>query len=507
MGLGINQGKAGNAMAFKKRRGLRVQVLKRKGRIKLRKKIKIKTKRKMKRKINNSKLKVRKARTRTRTRQNKIRKTRKIKYVKPKSIQKKQSENITVMDSNLLAPSNLHGKVKVCMLVIQHPFVDARIFKKEAKSLLKAGYDVTLVVPRNKKGFLYDIEGTSYTNKFLEKKFVYEGIKIVTYQPVVPSFDYMKNAVHSGNFKAFKDPLYLAGLAEKADIYHVHEVFSLYSGIGIKRTLKSMYGKSVKLIYDSHEITEGSEQYVSLFKQMIKETDSVITVSDSMKDWYKRAFPLLPVEVIYNSPHLDNDFEPKKYTSKGLVAGFIGWMTKEKANKDKMLKITELCRKHMDFKFKILGGVRGSKIDFPDSMKNYIIQCGWVKFERIPQHLKDVDIGWIDFDMNTPVHPLNYRVALPNKFFSFLNSGIPILVNNCSEMANFVRYNQCGLVVDGENPSAEDYEKAILYLQTHRRKLVEMSKNARRIMVETYSWEHMENRMVQLYENLCKVQL
>lgn len=47
---------------------------------------------------------------------------------------------------------------RVCFLVSEHPFLDARIFKKQAKSLLKQGYAVTMIVPR-RNGYLFNIDG------------------------------------------------------------------------------------------------------------------------------------------------------------------------------------------------------------------------------------------------------------------------------------------------------------------------------------------------------------
>lgn len=400
-------------------------------------------------------------------------------------------------------------KTKVCMLVAHHPFLDARIFKKEAKSLLKQGYDVTMVVPR-KKGYLFDIDGTPFTDRYLKPTFVHEGIHIVTYEDRREKLEQMSANVKSGRSDSFFNPLTKVGLAQQADIYHAHELLSLYSGIGIKRAM-SASGKKVKLIYDSHEINPDPFEEMNkdkrktlqhMLNRMVLEVDYIITVSEAIKVWYLTRNPLLPVEVIYNSPPLAENYKQKMFDTSGLIVCHEGNITQKKGNSEKLLGITNECSKEIDFKFKIIGGARGAEsLLIPASLKKKVVLTGWVDYYSIPKHMKDVDVGWLHFDTT---HSLNRSFALPNKFFSYLNNGVPVVVNKCHEMENFIRTYRCGLVIDKVNPTAEDYAKAFLYLYKRKDKLLKMSANARAIMEKKYSWEHMEKRLFDVYDRLLR---
>lgn len=402
-------------------------------------------------------------------------------------------------------------KPKVCFLVAEHPFLDARIFKKEAKTLSKNGYDVTMVVPRI-NGCLFDIDGTPFTKDFTSQNFVHEGITIVTYEKInqenrLKSFHYN---IHSQKHNRFTDDLTRYGLALEADIYHAHEFLSLYSGIGIKRALNSR-GKEVNLIYDSHELvpdpyeqtSKSTKKFMmSMLDRMLREVDFVITVSDSIKSWYLSINPSLSIEVIYNSPPLAKNYKPKKYTGNNFLAVHEGFISKTRGNWNKILKITEICNKTMDFRFKIIGGKRGTHTNdliVPDQLSNQIEIVDWLDYFNISNEVCKADIGWIDLDIS---NSLNNRYAMPNKFFSYLNNGVPVLVNKCTDMENFINAHKCGLVIDKSDASAEDYSLAINYLFNNKKLLTDMSNNARMVMEETYSWENMEKRLCAVYKEL-----
>ncbi|WP_421536078.1 glycosyltransferase [Priestia sp. D3YE.R1] len=403
---------------------------------------------------------------------------------------------------------------KICMLVHTHSFLDSRIFKKEAKSLQRNGYDVTMIVPKI-KGTLFDVDKKPFDKKFLEKTFIHEGIKIVTYnlEDFKPSASEMNKNLEKNNHSLFNNPLTKLGLEEKADIYHAHELASLYAGIGIKRMTKNIESKNIKLIFDSHDLipdpldnriltqTKKTEM-LKLLDTMIEEIDQLITVSHSIKSWYIAKKPLLPIEIIYNSPPLEQNYIQRNYDQPRLTVCYEGHIADDrKGSRDKIFKLTEDCSKEIDFSFKIIGGVlHGHTLSIPDNIKENIQLTGWVDYHAISNHMKDVDIGWIDFD--DLQNSLNRSYALPNKFFSYLNNGIPVVVNKCHEMEKFIKTHNCGLVINTVKATAEDYAEAFLYLNKNRNKLKTMSINARKVMEKLYSWDRMEKELLNIYNSL-----
>lgn len=388
------------------------------------------------------------------------------------------------------------------MLLCYLPFLDARVFECEAKSLLKDGYEVTIIAPR-KGGFLFDIDGKPFKDCFLEKTFHHQGVEIVTY-------DSEKRTENP-----LSDPLYQLGLKEEADFYHAHELNSFTYGKEIKIALRKQKDKNVKLIYDSRQLIpdpfssnidgETRKKWMRTLLENVKEVDYILTVSDSIKAWYLSIDPFLPVEIIYNSPPLTPNFNVKgdgDYTKRFVVA-HEGNVSAESI--EKILSATNSCSKIMDILFKFIGGPRhGESIAIPKQLQTSVNLFGWVNYHQIPDAMSDVDIGLIDLD---PTHSLNNAFAMPSKLFSYLNNGIPVLVSKCSDMEKFVNTYQCGIVINKLNPAPSDYVKGMLYFYRNKPQLKQMSINARKTMEDVYCWEHMEKRLITVYHSIVSNQI
>ena len=107
---------------------------------------------------------------------------------------------------------------KVCILTSVHTPFDTRIFHKQAKSLLKAGYDVTLIAQHDKDE-------------------VVDEVKIL-------ALSKPRNRLWRmlGTWRIFK-----LAYRQKADVYHFHDPELLPMGLFLKLLKKG------KVIYDVHE--------------------------------------------------------------------------------------------------------------------------------------------------------------------------------------------------------------------------------------------------------------
>ncbi|MCU7713029.1 glycosyltransferase [Priestia megaterium] len=400
--------------------------------------------------------------------------------------------------------------MKICFLVTEHSFLDVRIFKKEARSLAKKGFEITIIVPKV-NGRLFNIDGKKITNSFGDNIFMHEGIKFVTYKKVNLSTNLakLKQNIISHTHKNFSDPLTRLGVAEKADVYHAHEYFSLYSGVGIKRILKE---RKVKLIYDSHELdpdpyitnSKTKNMMIEMLKGMLKEVDYIITVSESIKSWYQDLNSSIPIEVIYNSPPLTPSYNEHYYPDNDkndILIVHEGIIDDKRGNPQKMFEIIDICNKEINLTFRIIGGTKeGEKerLKIPPHLVNHIELIGWVDYHNIPQSISGANLGWIDLQ---PAKFLNHQFAMPNKFFSYLNNGVPVLVNKCKDMEDFINEYQCGHVVNKIDAKADDYASAIISLSKNPHYLKKMSINARKIMEKQFSWSKMEKILFDIYDS------
>ncbi|MDQ6418333.1 glycosyltransferase [Paenibacillus sp. LHD-117] len=399
------------------------------------------------------------------------------------------------------------NQLRVCKLIRRHSFLDVRVCRKQARSLAAMGHDVTIMAPRM-NGALLDVNRQPLPrSNYGGEHFDLDGIHIRTYRArhIVPNLRAMLETLRGHHYGHVPDGLFAAALDVSADVYHAHEPETLYEAVLIKRKLAEE-GRSVKVVFDAHEL----EADTTVLRQLMLEADHLITVSRPIATIYAKRHPHIPISLIYNSPEWVSEEElgiGRGAADRGeipFVIGYEGMITKAKGNPAKIKAVMDrLSDEGLNIRFKVLGKVqmvkRGEQKEWENFLRNDPrFDYGWVNFDSLTEQWKDVDAGYIYFDLSTS----NRHYALPNKFFSLLNSGVPVVVNAAAAMGAVVREHQCGIVLPGRNPSSSEYAEAFKQLYGNPEQLAEMGRNAREAIRTTFGWQEMEKRLGDIYAGL-----
>lgn len=372
--------------------------------------------------------------------------------------------------------------MKVCILTIVHPAFDTRILHKEAKTLAKAWYDITLIAQHNKNETV-------------------DGIKIIA----LPK---PKNRIFRILFLTKK--AYEIALNEKADIYHFHDPEFLLWAVKLKKKT------GAKVVYDVHEdvpqqilskgwIPKILRKPIALFfnfyeKRKAKQLDFIIAAWPKIKENFQER-GITNIEVITNYPILEYFPTAKQKIKKeenkknviyvgGLtrIRGIVQIVESLKFIKDKTIKLILIGR----FSDK---GLREELKKIPEWKR--VEFKGWLQQKEAYQTMINADIGLICF---LPVP--NHMNAIPNKLFEYMAAGIPVIASNFPLWRDIIGGNKCGLTVDPTKPKA--IAKAAEWLIEHPEEAQKMGENGRKAVLEKYNWEAESKKLLKIYGELFK---
>lgn len=368
---------------------------------------------------------------------------------------------------------------KICILTSVHSPFDTRIFHKEAKSLAKAGYDVTLVVQHDKEE-------------------VVDGIRIIPLQKPKNRLARITKTVWQ---------VYHIALSENADLYHFHDPELIPVGLLLK-----IRGK--KLIYDVHEDYSEAilyKEWLPLYirkivamlcnrieKTMVSYFSAVITVT------YRIGVQFEPynknVVVVQNFPILNEMFDKKPmlpWNDRKNAAVFVGSIGIVRGIRE-MVKSLQLIPDKLNIQLLLAGNFS------PESLKEEI-QCmhgwkrceylGYTQFSDVVKLLGQAKIGLV------LTHPVsNLRNGQPVKLYEYMFAGIPVVASNFPLWRKIIEDTGCGICVNPLNP--EEIAATIIWLLENQKEAEEMGLRGRRAVEERYNWHKEEKKLLQLYSEL-----
>ena len=364
---------------------------------------------------------------------------------------------------------------KVCIITSVHSPFDVRIFHKEAKTLVKAGYDVTIIAQHDKEEIV-------------------DGIRIINLQRPRNRLERMIKTVWSAFRKA---------LAVNADIYLFHDPELIPAGLRLKK-------KGKKVIYDVHEDYGedilNKEWLPKIFQNIIARIfdryekkaagvlDGIVTATPHIRTKFEKLNP--NTIDINNYPILSNQvINHSGETLKSRSVNFVGAINRIRAVAE-MVSSLEFT----DAKL-ILAGNFTTTEDF-DSAKS---MKGWAKVDYRGQVGRS-DVSTIFSESAAGLvlyHPgPNHNDSQPNKLFEYMAAGLPVIASNFPLWKEIVEKNKCGICVNPLNP--REIADAINWVLQNPSDAAEMGKNGSRAALEKYNWETENCKLIRFYEQLLK---
>jgi len=96
--------------------------------------------------------------------------------------------------------------------------------------------------------------------------------------------------------------------------------------------------------------------------------------------------------------------------------------------------------------------------------------------------------------------PAFYYGTSPNKFFDYISSGLPVLNNYPGWLADLIKENNCGVVVEPDNPEA--FAEGLIYLADNPPQRELFKKNARALAEKVFAREKLAIKFVDFIESV-----
>lgn len=262
--------------------------------------------------------------------------------------------------------------------------------------------------------------------------------------------------------------LYLFLLFSRFDILLSNDLDTLPANFMASKVLNR------PLVYDSHEyFTEVPELihrpkvqriWEWLENKMLPEIKYAYTVCNSIAQVYNEKYGV-PFKVVRNVPLKSNIAFDKTENNEKII------IYQGAVNIGRGLEQAILAMKFIDNTKLIVAGDGDIKTQLEELVKaenlqNKVEFAGRLPISELAHLTQQAYLGLsIEEDLG-----LNYRFALPNKLFDYIQANVPVLVSNLPEMAAVVNQYKIGEITDSLDPEyLAEKMKAVLYSEENRK--------------------------------------
>jgi len=394
-------------------------------------------------------------------------------------------------------------KTKKILMLLEHSFPPDIRVEKEAKALLEAGFDLSLVCA----------EGKETDN--------WNGMKI--YKVPIPR-DILSKAkrflsvVHPDFYR------YLDNLFKKDffDIIHVHDLRLVSTALKIKEK----YG--CKVVVDLHEnypagvrewnkassglkgfLKTKIDNYDKWFKiesEVVKKVDKIIAVVDEMKERMIKQHNIPEDKILVVSNLEDEDFVKKAKVDKSLIQKYkdkfvVLYIGGFGAHRGIDIAIKGMKHINKDDVLLLLVGKGSEKIENEfknlireNNLENKVEMVGWQPFEKVFSYQSLANICIVPHNSNE--HTDN---TIPHKLYQYMMVGKPILVSSCPPLARVVKEAKSGLIFRAGDD--KDFADKILEIYNDKTLQKQFSENGLKYTFELkHTWQEESKKLINLYK-------
>lgn len=400
---------------------------------------------------------------------------------------------------------NGHKKpLKVCMMVDTN-FVEDRRVRKEAKTLLNAGYQVTVIAFRRWGGM-----GSKLPNKKIQ---MFDGVKLIYIETrLFKRFSKIIRFIVNFIIQRVIDTYVLTryAIAEKADIYHSNDLDTLLEGFIAAKVNRA------KLIYDCHDSftqmkVPGSISLVLyrpywkiLERLLIRHVDGFMTVSDLFADYFSELYKIRRPVIVYNTSEII-EFKKQnlirerfKIPEDKKVLLYLGSLFPGRGAE---LTIDSVAYFNKNIFLVMIGPIdsdiylkqlrdRAAKI----SSENIIIAPP-IPPKEVYNYLMSADAGIVFYESTCFANN-----GLPNKLFDYMMAGLPMIASAMSEIRRVINETKAGIAIDNADP--KELASAVSRVLSSEEDLEFYRGNARRFALEKYNWTMEAKKILELYRTV-----
>lgn len=262
------------------------------------------------------------------------------------------------------------------------------------------------------------------------------------------------------------------------------------------------------LVYDTHELeTETTESHgtrqklaKALERTLIRYCDLTIVVGDMIAKWYANAYDIEKPLVIRNIPlrgavaladATDSPLRAKLgLGAEAIIVLYLGKLS-ENRGIERLLDIFSHLKRPVHLVF-MGDGALTSIIQQASRTYGHIHWLAPVPMKDVVAHARGADMGMSVVDHSC----LSYTYSMPNKFFEYLQAGVPVLIGDMPEQREIIERAGAGWMLP------EDDAAAIAFLEGLTREEVDAKKRGAAAISGEYSWEREAETLHAAYEAL-----